>query len=517
MTSQEPRAVWWRRVDPWLLAWIAVTALVWGSRGFLNTLSRDSSFYLYAGQEVVAGNAPYEAVMNRAGPLAHLLPALGVAAGRVLGLGDVAGARALWFLIASATPALVYLLVRRGTGSQLAGSVGAATMLCFQGFATFAANGPGSKQPMVLFLLVAFLLLQRRRMTAAGIATGLATLTWQPVLFVALPAGLVVAALGHRDLRERAIAAFRFGLGGAVTLAVTVVGFAAVGALDAFVEGFWSANARYTDQPGALDGPLAAWELVVSANNWTSWVMASGCLAALVLGAWGGRAGARRQPFHTDALALAAATVTGLAWSLIAFNGPPDVFVMLPAAACGIGGAAGLLLHVGASRPRMHRAVAVSALAWVLVSLVATSQFMVTIRNTDLTAMRAGSEALFSALPDDATVFSAEAPQPLALAGKRSISRYVLFGNGMMSYIDGEREGGLTGYRAWLRQQAPTLVLGPTTGIRGFLRPLLRDYVAVGSGVRWVAYLRADVDLATRAQVMAVLARWDPGVVAQEE
>ena len=379
-------------------------------------------------------------------------------------------------------------------------------MLCFHGFATFAANGPGSKPPMVLFLLVALLLLQRRRMTAAGIATGLATLTWQPVLIALLPAGLVVAALGHRGLRERVVAAIRFGLGGALTLGVTVAGFAAAGALDAFLDGYWIANARYTEQPGALEGPLTAWALVVRANGWTSWVVVTGCVATLVLGGWA----LRRRPFHTDALALAATTLGGLAWCLIAFNGPPDVFLMLPAAACGIGGAVGLLRHVGATRPRAHRVVAVAGLAWVLVSLVATTHFSVTTRTRGLVPQTSAAEALFRRLPDDATVFSAEAPLPLALTGHRSISRYVLFGNGMTSYIDGEREGGLPGYRAWLLEEAPTIVLTPSHGIRGPLEPVLRDYVLVGAASGWVAYMHKDVDLDTRVRVMRALARHDP-------
>ncbi|MGZ5399203.1 MAG: hypothetical protein ACXWDM_04260, partial [Nocardioides sp.] len=252
------------------------------------------------------------------------------------------------------------------------------------------------------------------------------------------------------------------------------------------------------------DAPMNAWGLIVRSNAWTSWVVVAGLLAALVVGGWA----LRHRPVHTDALALGATTLGGIAWCLKAFNGPPDVFLLLPAAACGIGGAVGLLRHLGATRPRAYRMVVGTSLAGVLVALIATTYFTVTTHSRGLKPQTKVSEALFRNLPDDATVFSSEVPEPLALTGNRSISRFVLFGNGMKAHIDATWEGGLPGYRAWLQEEAPTLVLTPDTGIKRGLEDVLRDYVMVGGAQGWVAYLHEDVKPLTKAKVSRALLRF---------
>ncbi len=255
MPADRTIASWWRRVDPGVLLWLLAALVVWGAHGFEDGLSRDAALYVYAGQEVADGEAPYVGVLNRAGPLAHLLPGLGVELGRLVGVGDVVGARMVFFLLVVATPALVYVLARDVWGSRLAASVAAATLLAFPGLALIATDGPQSKQPMMLGLLVALLLLVRHRWLAAGLVTGLATLTWQPVLVVLVPAALVVAACMPGERRDQLAGVARFLAGGGLALAASVAYFMQAGAFDAFVEGFWGVNAGYTDQQGLAEGP----------------------------------------------------------------------------------------------------------------------------------------------------------------------------------------------------------------------------------------------------------------------
>ena len=51
-------------------------------------------------------------------------------------------------------------------------------------------------------------------------------------------------------------------------------------------------------------------------------------------------------------------------------------------------------------------------------------------------------------LPADATMVSSRRPQPLVLAHKRNLSRYQLFGNGLIDYVDDTWPGGIAGYGA---------------------------------------------------------------------
>ena len=76
----------------------AGAVLTYAMHGFSGLLSRDLALYSYAGQQVAEGVPPYVGVMNRAGPLAHLLPAVGVLVARLGGWDDLLVMR-LWFMV----------------------------------------------------------------------------------------------------------------------------------------------------------------------------------------------------------------------------------------------------------------------------------------------------------------------------------------------------------------------------------------------------------------------------------
>ena len=102
--------------------------------------------------------------------------------------------------------------------------------------------------------------------------------------------------------------------------------------------------------------------------------------------------------------------------------------------------------------------------------------------------------------PAGTRILSLEAPQPLVLAHQRNLSRYQLFGQGMIDYLDDTWPGGKRGFARWLVDtQKPTLVAVGRLGVRPFMRTrFARDYVAVGEAPGWSWYLRRDVDEATR-------------------
>lgn len=487
MTAEYPPQPWWRRVDPAVPAWLLGALVVWGVRGFQDGLSRDSALYVYAGQLIADGGAPYVGVLNRAGPLAHLLPGLGVELGRFTGLGDVGGIRVLFLVLVVASPALTYVLTRDVFGSRLAGSVAAATLLSFPGLALTATDGPQSKPPMMLGMLVVLVLLTRRRWLWAGVVTGLATLTWQPVVIVLGVVALVVSLVSPGDRRSRLTELTRFVAGGALTLGLTVAYFVGVGGLDAFIEGFWSVNARYTDQQGMVTDPLRAWGRLAEWLGWTTWLLVIGSVLSVSLGLLGLRHHSRPG---TDAAALGAATLAGVGWSMGAFNGAPDSLLVLPLAATGIGG--GVALTVGRLPVSWHRWSTAALAGWVAVALATTLHLTWTSRAPELSAERAEAEAVLAAVPADATIFAFNAPQPLALTGHESISRYLLFGEGMKQYVASESDDDIRGYVDRLREARPTLIVTWDRGLGGFLRPLARDYVEIDGGTGWRAWLREE-------------------------
>ena len=469
-----------------MLVWLAVPAVVWGVRGFQDGLDRDAALYVYAGQAVADGAPPYVEVMNRSGPLAQLLPGAGIALGRLVGLDDVVGARVFFFLLLVVTPALVYLLARDVFSSRLAGSTAAATLLAFRGLALSATDGTQSKLAMLVLLVLALLLLTRGRWLWAGVVTGLATLSWQPVVIVLVVVALVLALVPSGDLRRRLAGLPRFVGGGALSLGAIVAYSLATGSLDASVEGFWAINAGYTDQQGLGTSPGHAWDALTTWFGWTVVLLVAGCVSSVALGL---RALIRRSGRDGDVAALGAGTLAGVGWSLAAFQGGPDALVVVPMAAIGVGG--GLALAGELLPGSWQRPLGVVVACCVALAVVATLHLTWTSRGPVLAAERADAEAAFAGQPDDATVFAFYAPQPLALTGRRSISRFVLFGDGMSEYVASQWADGFRGYVDWVREERPDVLVVNSRGLSGRLRPLSRDYVEVAGGDGWRAYVSA--------------------------
>ena len=82
MKAVSEQRSWWHRVD-WLVYILGIVAvIVYVLHGFDGYLNRDRAIYSYAGQQVAEGVPPYLGILNRAGPLAHVIPGIGVIATR---------------------------------------------------------------------------------------------------------------------------------------------------------------------------------------------------------------------------------------------------------------------------------------------------------------------------------------------------------------------------------------------------------------------------------------------------
>jgi 4-amino-4-deoxy-L-arabinose transferase-like glycosyltransferase len=445
------RPRWWPGVDPLLILVGVVSLVVYALHGFDGILRRDVAIYSYAGQQVAEGVPPYVGILNRAGPLAHLLPALGVAVARVGGIDDILGMRVLFMLLAVACVCVVYLLGRAIFASRLAGLAAAAAFLSFYGFIEMATYGPREKTPMVLFLLLTLLAVVKRRWLAAGISLSLATLLWQPSFLVGGAAALVGLAVSERSGRLRALG--RFVAGGLIPAAIMVVYFAAVGALKEFIDAFLLINARYT-----MADPL----LPDFANNWrrmqlwygaSLWVMVVGMavvlilsLAALVRAGPKGRGG-------NPMIAMGAALSISLVWTFRDFNSWPDAFVLLPLAAVGIGAITSLLVR------RVPRGVAIPlVLVAVVAGVILATVFSTTRRDDRLPLQRAAVAAMLERLPADASILSIGAPESLVFSGKRNPTRHQMFALGLEAYVRDAYPGGLQGFGKWVGEEQPTVI-----------------------------------------------------------
>lgn len=490
------------RIDPLIPLLCGAATLLYVLHGFDGYLSRDLGDYAYGGQQVAEGVPPYVAVVNRAGPLAHLIPGVGAVVAGWVGVDQVVGMRVFLMLFAVAAIAVTYVLGRDVFRSRLAGVAAAVSLLGCQGFIAYASDGPREKTSMLLFLLCAILAMVHRRWLTVGFFTALATLCWQPVFFVAMPGAVAAILLGLPTGRVRAL--LRVLVGGFVPSAVTVGAYAAVGAFGIFMDDFLIINARYTQQVSLVSSPGEAVGMMVEGYGPSLAVFVAGLVAITVLAV---RA-ARRRPAdlapdeRVNLLVAGVVLLAGVAWSLRAFNGFPDAFILLPPAALGVGGVAARL----ASRVSFRAALS----ATVALTVVATSMgvvFAVTTRNDQLDDQRKSVDAVLDLLPADSRILSVEAPQPLVLSHERNLSRLQLFGNGLVDYVDATWPGGSAGYGRWVAHREPTLIaLGNHGTVPDWLAPTLdREYARVGTTIGWDWYVRKDVGREKRLELRRVV------------
>ncbi len=213
-----------RTIDPLAPLTGLVALAVYLLQGFDGLLSRDLAVYSYGGQQFADGVAPFVAILNRAGPLAHAVPGVGAWVADLVGVDDLFGMRVTLMLVAVATIVVMYLLGRDLFGSRGAGLATAAAMLSCEGFIRYATFGPREKTTMVLMLALALLAMVHQRWGTAGAFIALSTLCWQPVAFPAIAGVAVAALLGTGPgARDRLVALARIAVGGLVPTLVTVL------------------------------------------------------------------------------------------------------------------------------------------------------------------------------------------------------------------------------------------------------------------------------------------------------
>jgi hypothetical protein len=473
--------------DPLVVAVGAVALLTYALHGVNGALTRDLGVYGYAGQQVADGVPPYLGVLNRAGPLAHLLPAVGVGLARLGGFDELLGMRLVFMAIATVCTSLVYVLGRDVFRSSLAGLVTAGAFLTFTGFIRYAADGPREKTPMTLFVVCALWAVSRQRWFTAGLSVSLATLCLQIAFFPSVTAtvvGVLLLAGGHR-VRALILVV----LGGALPVAACTVYFAVVGSLREAVDAFLLINAEYTEPDPLLPKLGIHVRDLVAAYGASVWLLLVGSVALVVLPIAFARLGITRDGRGPRVLtAFALALVGGLLWDLRDYDAWPDLFPLLPLAAVGVGG-----LFVWATSRLARRSTLVVAVALLVAATGAAVQASVTTRDDRLVTQRRSVAAVLALLPADATVTSIEAPQPLVLTGRTNPTRYQMFSGGLTRYVDDTWPGGLRAFRQQLVDQPTTLVSLGDTMSSTWRRGLAPTYQYIGRAPGWLWYARSSL------------------------
>ena len=211
------------------------------------TPSTDSGVYLYIGQQVLKGAAPYRDVFDNKGPLLYLVNALGLALSR----GAYWGVYVLEYCLLAVSSILIFRLLRVRVGWLVAAASGVFFVL----EATHIAIGNHEEEYAVALQCIALFLLVRRPTIATGrLAWFVAGLLGAGAFFLKpTGVGLWVALLVTVALIGRASGQWRpwtgcilvLAAGAAVASAAVVAYLAMMRALGAFTAAYFSFNVMY--------------------------------------------------------------------------------------------------------------------------------------------------------------------------------------------------------------------------------------------------------------------------------
>jgi hypothetical protein len=463
----------WLRVVGGVVA--VVVAIVLFTRFSIDgEMTRDESIYVYGGQQLSHGVAPYASIFDPKGPLAIMIAGLGASLGHLFGYSDVDTIRLLFFLCSVLAVLAIYLLVLRVWKSVLGGLAAAVVLASYNGFAGDALPGPDAKTPGVLFLIVCMWLAVRRNWFWAGITGSLAFLVWQPFLIFPVMA-VLAAVVGDKEHRLRALATSAAGV--LAPIVATFVYFAAAGAFGKFAESTFEypltgVERRKETVSGRIQHIVKIVHHDYAFSGVLFWIGAVLLLALLVGIGWRARTRLRSALTDPVVVVIGLTALFEFGYALTDFQSYPDLFPLLAYPAIGIG-AVVALAERRVTMPALWQAVvAVTAAALTLLVVLSASWFTNTsTNNTSFRNSRAAGCALQRSVVPGTSLYSLGTPLPLVVTGRRNPDRYVYLEAGVDAWKIAHTSGGLAGWEEQIARANPSLVV--IQGWDGSLRTAL--------------------------------------------
>jgi hypothetical protein len=446
------------------LASVVVAFVLFTRYSIYDWLTRDEAIYVYGGQQMSHGVAPYASILDPKGPVTTMLCGLGTGLAKLFGTGDIVTIRVVFLFVSVLCVLAAYFVVVQLWKSVIAGLVTAVVFSSFETFAHDAIAGPDAKTPGILFGLVAIWLAARRQWFWAGFAASLAALTWQPFFpypLVALLAPLVWTA-GRSRLKTVGLA-----LAGLVApFLAFVVYFAAAGALGDFFGSAFVFPLRGVKRTPETVGHRIHRIIQVAndANHFSAgllWIGLILLLLAAVATVVRDGAGWRQALASPFVLLVVVTGVLEVGYACYDFQGYPDVFPLMPYAALGFGGAVALVLQFRPSPMLNQVLTATAVVAATLLTVGSAVLFTRSDRNKNgLHNERAAACAVRVSLVPGTAMYAMGDPIPLALMHRRNPDRYVYLGSGLDTWKVKHTKGGFAGWtQQVLDSRASVIVL----------------------------------------------------------
>ncbi len=343
----------------WMLA-LALIALVYALQYNLvfQAIPHDTTFHIYAAQQMLDGHPIYKDVAIIKAPLADFATALAIWLARLVRISDVMGARLMSLAVAVATTSVTYLAGRVLFRSRIIGVLAGLVMAGWNFYGWRAVTGPEPKAFLILFGMLALVFIAQKRWAPAGAGAALATLSWQPGLLlvaIAMAAALAAPWIEQRNLK-RSAAVRQSGMnllwvvgGFAVPFALVIAYLGANDALGAAWNAMIGANVSHltttqarTPLPQMISDNYA--EILADGGQYCfspqeDWLVIGGILGFVIMlgGQLVNAVRRRRLPLNLDRTPLLLYTLGFAAFTLVDFDFCPDIFPLQPVLALMLG------------------------------------------------------------------------------------------------------------------------------------------------------------------------------------
>lgn len=325
-----------KRIDysnrPWVVLGIALlltTLLIGTIPGILVApIKSDASLSLYASQQVAAGLPPYSNYIIMHPPLPHVLGALALSLGELIGVSDVFSFRMLCLVLVALILGPMYAI---GEKTQPGNGLLTAAASSLSLLMLMVAWGMMVKLVMLLFYAWLILALIRKQWTGAGVFLGLAILSWSgAIVFALLVLGIAWFAARKGETPWRNLAN-----GFLLAILPVIAGLTASGSLIIFLKQYGLTVVQYATNKltgqGIRDAGVGLENMFQSGEISRSdlFILAIAALGLIWILVYSRGANRLQYPW----VVILASGLAGVGMVLVDYQSPFDLLPLIPAVA----------------------------------------------------------------------------------------------------------------------------------------------------------------------------------------
>ncbi|MHA2327965.1 MAG: hypothetical protein ACXACR_05545 [Candidatus Hodarchaeales archaeon] len=327
---------------------LILAGVVYALYGFNGDLTRDSAIFIYQGQQMAEGVPPYVSIFDVKTPLTGMISGYGVMISRNMGWDELLIVRLVFYVFGCFGVVSVYLLAKNLFNSRLIGLFSSLTLLTFPYLVMMTASGPRPKVAVILFATLCLLFTVQKKWFKAGLTGSVSFWFWQPSGLIPL---VVFFLSWIQSRRNRIRNTLMCGVGILIPIILISLYFYFNGAFEEMMDGAFLYIFRYGkfDQETTFIGRIITFGRGINGLSPNSKIklafsfifLVGGSIATSYIYFW--RRSQANNVTLKDTLTkdnfapVLLSFPLLLIWTFFDFQGPPDLFPLLPYISIGYG------------------------------------------------------------------------------------------------------------------------------------------------------------------------------------